>query len=78
MAGEMIVCSCNVLSDMDIKSCLLEGGILPSTPAAIHERLGSTPQCGCCTKAIRAIVRTETCAAAKAEAAVTTQHAMLP
>lgn len=55
----MIVCSCNVLSDHDVKSCVVEccGKVL--TPAEVHELLGSTPQCGCCTKAIRSIVRAE-------------------
>jgi bacterioferritin-associated ferredoxin len=55
----MIVCSCNVLSDNDVRSCMLEGCEAMLTPAEVHERLGSTPQCGCCTKAIRSIVRTE-------------------
>ena len=55
----MIICSCNVLSDKDVKSCMLEGCEAMLTPAEVHERLGSTPQCGCCTKAIRSIVRAE-------------------
>jgi bacterioferritin-associated ferredoxin len=56
----MIICSCNVLSDKDVKSCALEGCGRALTPAEVHEQLGSTPQCGCCTKAIRTIVRAET------------------
>jgi bacterioferritin-associated ferredoxin len=59
----MIICSCNVLSDNDVKSCVLERCDRALTPAEVHERLGSTPQCGCCTKAIRSIVRAETGAA---------------
>ena len=55
----MIICSCNVLSDNDVKSCMVEGCERALTPAEVHERLGSTPQCGCCTKAIRSIVRAE-------------------
>ena len=55
----MIICSCNVLSDKDVKSCVLEPCTQALTPAEVHERLGSTPQCGCCTKAIRSIVRAE-------------------
>jgi bacterioferritin-associated ferredoxin len=57
--ANMIICSCNVLSDKDVKSCMLEGCERAMTPAEVHERLGSTPQCGCCSKAIRSIVRTE-------------------
>jgi bacterioferritin-associated ferredoxin len=56
---DMIICSCNVLSEKDVKSCMLEGCEGALTPAEVHERLGSTPQCGCCTKAIRSIVRGE-------------------
>jgi bacterioferritin-associated ferredoxin len=62
----MIICSCNVLSDNDVRSCVLEGCCQSLTPAEVHERLGSTPQCGCCTKAIRSIVREETRALAPA------------
>ena len=57
---DMIICSCNVLSDKDVRSCVLESCGRAPTPAEIHEQLGSTPQCGCCTKAIRSIVRSET------------------
>jgi bacterioferritin-associated ferredoxin len=55
----MIICSCNVLSDNDVKSCMLEGCERALTAAEVHELLGSTPQCGCCTKAIRSIIRAE-------------------
>jgi bacterioferritin-associated ferredoxin len=58
--ADMIICSCNVLSDKDVKSCVLENSGRAPTPAEVHEQLGSTPQCGCCTKAIRSIVRAET------------------
>lgn len=56
----MIICSCNVLSDKDVKSCVLESRGKALTPAEVHERLGSKPQCGCCAKTIRSIVRSET------------------
>lgn len=55
----MIICSCNVLSDRDVKSCVLERCGKALTPAEVHELLDSVPQCGCCTRAIRSIMREE-------------------
>jgi bacterioferritin-associated ferredoxin len=66
-ALDMIICSCNVLSDKDVRSCMLERCVRSLTPAEVHDRLGSTPQCGCCSKAIRSIVRTELRAAQLAD-----------
>jgi len=50
----MIVCSCNVLSDRDIRN-IAAGRVL--TVARIYDGLGCRPQCGTCARTIRAIIR---------------------
>jgi bacterioferritin-associated ferredoxin len=52
----MIVCSCNVLSDGDVKSCLNRGPGCPRTPAQVYRCLGCSPSCGRCASTIRAIM----------------------
>jgi bacterioferritin-associated ferredoxin len=52
----MIVCSCNVLSDGDVKACLHPGPDCPRTPAQVYRCLGCSPNCGRCASTIRAIM----------------------
>jgi len=52
----MIVCSCNVLSDGDVKACLGPGSACPRTPAQVYRCLGCSPNCGRCARSIRAIM----------------------
>ena len=52
----MIVCSCNVLSDGDVKACLRPGPDCPRTPAQVYRCLGCSPDCGRCVRTIRAIM----------------------
>ncbi len=52
----MIVCSCNVLSDGDVRSCLNPGPDCPLTPAQVYRCLGCRPECGHCARIIRAIM----------------------
>lgn len=52
----MIVCSCNVLSDCDVKACLADGPACPRTPAQVYRCLGCSPNCGRCARSIRAIM----------------------
>jgi bacterioferritin-associated ferredoxin len=52
----MIVCSCNVLSDRDVKACLSPGEGCPRTPAQVYRCLGCSPNCGRCAATIRAIM----------------------
>ena len=42
----MIVCSCNVLSDRDVRGCLNPGADCPRTPAQVYRCLGCSAQCG--------------------------------
>jgi bacterioferritin-associated ferredoxin len=52
----MIVCSCNVLSDGDVKACLRPGPGCPRTPAQVYRCLGCSPSCGRCAQTIRNIM----------------------
>ena len=51
----MIVCSCNVLSDADVRTALnVEAG--PRTTGEVYGCLGCSPQCGRCARTIRQIM----------------------
>ena len=50
----MIVCSCNVLSDRDVRAVLAERS--PQTPCQVYGCLACIPQCGCCARTIRRII----------------------
>jgi bacterioferritin-associated ferredoxin len=51
----MIVCSCNVLSDHDVRAAL-GAGEAPRTARQVYGCLGCNPQCGRCVRTIRAIM----------------------
>ncbi|WP_298956788.1 (2Fe-2S)-binding protein [uncultured Methylobacterium sp.] len=53
----MIVCSCNVLSDGQVRACLLPGPGCPRTPAQVYACLGCSPKCGRCARTIRGILQ---------------------
>ncbi len=52
----MIVWSCNVFSDGDVRSCLKPGPGCPRTPAQVYACLGCSPDCGRCARTIRSIM----------------------
>jgi bacterioferritin-associated ferredoxin len=52
----MIVCSCNVLSDHDVRATLAVGGTAPKTTGEVYLCLGCNPQCGRCARTIRRIM----------------------
>ena len=52
----MIVCSCNVLSDGQVRACLDPGPGCPRTAAQVYQCLGCSPKCGRCARTIRGIV----------------------
>jgi bacterioferritin-associated ferredoxin len=47
----MIVCSCNVLSDRDVRTVIVAGA--PRTPCQVYGCLACIPQCGRCAVTIR-------------------------
>jgi len=51
----MIVCSCNVLSDQDVRTALTQPAT-PRTAGQVYGCLGCSPQCGRCATTIRRIM----------------------
>ncbi len=51
----MIVCSCNVFSDHQVRDAASAGGVM-RTPGEVYRCLGCSPQCGRCARTIRAIL----------------------
>ncbi len=49
----MIVCSCNVFSDHDVRATLTSGQAAPRTAGEIYHCLGCSAQCGRCAHTIR-------------------------
>jgi bacterioferritin-associated ferredoxin len=58
----MIVCSCNVLSDHDVRAAL-DHATAPRNAGQIYGCLGCSPQCGRCARTIRRIMDEATAAA---------------
>jgi bacterioferritin-associated ferredoxin len=50
----MIVCSCNVLSDTQVRAAVAE--TTPRSAAQVYGCLGCSPQCGRCASTIRRIM----------------------
>jgi bacterioferritin-associated ferredoxin len=52
----MIVCSCNVFTDQDVRGTLAAGEAAPRTAGQVYNCLGCSPQCGRCARTIRRIM----------------------
>jgi bacterioferritin-associated ferredoxin len=52
----MIVCSCNVLTDHDVRATLSGGEAIPRTAGEVYHCLGCSAQCGRCARTIRRIM----------------------
>jgi len=52
----MIVCSCNVFSDRDVRSAIDSSPARPATSNQVYGCLGCSPQCGRCARTIRLIM----------------------
>jgi len=52
----MIVCSCNVLSDHDVRATLSSDEAAPRTTGEVYDCLGCSAQCGRCARTIRRIM----------------------
>ena len=50
----MIVCSCNVLTDQDVRSAVKAGR--PHSTGQVYGRLGCSPKCGRCALTIRRLM----------------------
>jgi bacterioferritin-associated ferredoxin len=65
----MIVCSCNVLTDHDVRATLSASEAAPRTTGQVYLCLGCSPQCGRCARTIRRIMNEALAAAPAAGAA---------
>ncbi|HKS19826.1 MAG TPA: (2Fe-2S)-binding protein [Bradyrhizobium sp.] len=53
----MIVCSCNVLSDQDVRSAVQAAGdLLPRNAKQLYGCLGCSAECGRCARTIKTII----------------------
>ena len=52
----MIVCSCNVFTDQDVRATLTGEQAAPRTPVEVYGCLGCSAQCGRCIRTIRRIM----------------------
>ena len=55
-AAPLIVCSCNVLSDHEIRDVVTAAGSQSLTAHQVYGCLGCRMQCGCCARAIKRIL----------------------
>jgi bacterioferritin-associated ferredoxin len=52
----MIVCSCNVFTDHDVRATLAASDKAPRTTCQVYHCLGCSAQCGRCARTIRRIM----------------------
>jgi bacterioferritin-associated ferredoxin len=52
----MIVCSCNVLTDEDVRTALVGAAGAPRNAGQVYGCLGCSAQCGRCARTIRRIM----------------------
>jgi len=52
----MIVCSCNVLSDDDVRAAVIGAAGLPRTARQIYRCLGCSAECGRCARTLKTII----------------------
>ena len=52
----MIVCSCNVLSDDDVRSAVHAAGDLPRNAKQLYGCLGCSAECGRCARTLQTII----------------------
>lgn len=52
----MIVCSCNVISDHDIRQAVTEAEETPRSPKQVYGCLGCSAACGRCARTIKTII----------------------
>ena len=52
----MIICSCNVLTDHEIRLAVSSAEARPRTAGQVYGCLGCSPQCGRCARSIKRIM----------------------
>ena len=56
LSGLMIVCSCNVLSDDDVRDAVNASEGLPRNAKQVYGCLGCSAECGRCARTIKTII----------------------
>jgi bacterioferritin-associated ferredoxin len=56
VARAMIVCSCNVISDRDIRACAKPCGAAADRARDVFRSLGCAPKCGRCVRNIQTLL----------------------
>ena len=59
----MILCSCNLISDRDVRACVKPCGAQADRARDVFRGLGRTPKCGRCVRNIQALFERELLAA---------------
>src|SRR3954468_16116086 len=62
----MIVCSCNVFTDHDVRTAVSVAQMPPRTPGQVYGCLGCSAECGRCARTIKKILDEALGACAKA------------
>jgi bacterioferritin-associated ferredoxin len=62
----MIVCSCNVISDHDVRSAVIAAGDLPRNARQVYGCLGRSVECGRCAGTVKSIIEEALGSCAKA------------
>ncbi len=65
----MILCSCNVISDRDVRACVKPCGASAEKARDVFRSIGRAPKCGRCVRNIQSIFERETEKDAQAAAA---------
>ena len=52
----MIICSCNVLTDREVRTLVATAVRLPTTTGQVYKCLGCRPKCGRCARSISLIM----------------------
>ena len=71
----MIVCSCNVLTDTDVRTAVNAAADTPRTAREIYGCLGCSAECGRCARTIKTIIN-EALGACARDCSATCPHAM--
>jgi bacterioferritin-associated ferredoxin len=56
LVHSMIVCSCNVITDHDVRNVVTTADELPRNPKQVYGCLGCSPECGRCARTIKTII----------------------
>jgi bacterioferritin-associated ferredoxin len=53
----MIICSCNVISDHDVREAVVSAGVELCSTAQVYDCIGCSVRCGLCSRSVRTILQ---------------------